>query len=66
MSLALPFNNDNTLTRIAIWTAANPVITRLALVALPAALAVAMAAFGHYSLFTLPPTGGGAGCGGAC
>ena len=46
--------------------AANPVITRLALVALPAALAVAMAAFGHYSLFTLPPTGGGAGCGGAC
>jgi hypothetical protein len=66
MSLSLPFNNDNALTKIAIWTAANPVITRIALVALPAALAVAMAAFGHYSLFNLPPTGGGAGCGGAC
>jgi len=67
MTLSLPFNNDSTFTKIAIWTAANPVITRIAMLALPAAIAVAMAAFGHYSPFTLPPTGGGGGgCGGAC
>jgi hypothetical protein len=67
MSLSLTFNNDSTISKLAIWIAANPVITRIAMLALPAALAVAMAAFGHYSLFTLPPTGGGGGgCGGLC
>jgi hypothetical protein len=67
MSLSLPFNNESTVTRIALWTAQNPVITRIALLALPVTIAVAMAAFGHHGFFFLPPTGGGSGgCGGGC
>ena len=67
MSLSLPFNNNTAAAKIAMWTAENPLITRLALVALPLAVALAMAAYGHYSPFTLPPTGaGGGGCGGMC
>jgi len=67
MSLSLPFNNNSTFTKIAIWTAANPVVTRIALLALPAAMALALAAFGQHGFFFMPPTGGGGGgCGGSC
>jgi hypothetical protein len=67
MSLSLPFNQNSLTSQIISWTAANPVITRFALLALPVAAGLAMAALGQHGFHFLPPTGGGSGgCGGMC
>jgi hypothetical protein len=50
---------------VALWLNQNPIIARVAMVAIPLAIALVAAAFGHQTVFACPPIpSGSSGCGG--
>lgn len=61
--MTLNLSTNTAAAQLAIWTAENPTVTRLIMLALPLALAVAAGVLSQHPVYFMPPSGGGAGCG---